>query len=77
MTDVTRSPTDLPDADVLTYYREFSEEFYAAGFHSAGEQAVKWFREWLVQKLAEQTQPIEDYEQVMLDEFHRQEAAVD
>jgi len=60
----------LTDAGILELYRLWSE----VGFIEASPQMVEDFRTWLICFCDSGAGPaLYDYEQVMLDEFHKQE----
>lgn len=61
----------MTDDLLLLLYREWSEEFYAAGFMHPDRESVAEFRQWLGTRTLT---PLEDYELEMLKEYHRQEA---
>ena len=62
------------DMEILRLYRQWSEEFYAAGFLSPTEETVREFREWLRQgPTTEEERELSLYEVTMLEEYHRQE----
>lgn len=64
----------LTDTGIVELYSLWSEETYSAGFIGASPEHVQNFRGWLIDTLTpEFYYPFEDYEQTMLDEFHRQE----
>ena len=59
----------MTDQEILTLYSTWSEEYHCAGFLNPSSETVKDFRDWLNRH----SEPLKDYEQEMLEEFHKQE----
>jgi hypothetical protein len=60
--------------EIIRLYRQWSEDFYAAGFLIPCEETVREFREWLRLKPSREAErALEPYEAEMLAEYHRQE----
>jgi len=66
---------NMTDSEILALYSAWSEDYYCAGFITANPGTVKQFRTWLQNphKRDLTREPMEDYEQEMLIEFHKQE----
>lgn len=63
---------ELSDEEVLSFYRQWSEEYYAAGFIHPDEPTVKQFLHWLRQPENRELQPpTKDYEFEMLEIYWR------
>jgi len=79
MNDSIKNPIfhneNMTDTEILVLYSNWSEEYYCASFLQPSPEAVKEFRNWL-KNLHEQdwtSNPLQNYEQEMLKEFHKQE----
>ena len=62
---------DKSDAWIVTMYRLWSEEFWAAGFISPDPDIVRRFYIWLVEESDDSNIPLEDYELEMLSIFRQ------
>lgn len=63
----------IANDELLLLYSVWSEEFYCAGFMVPSSDTVEQFRNWLDVR-GGANRDVEDYEQEMLDEYHRQQA---
>jgi len=59
---------NITDTEILALYSIWSEEYYCANFLVPHPETIKEFRNWLKSN----PKPLKDYEQEMLEEFHRQ-----
>jgi len=66
----------MTDKEIIDLYSSWSEDFYCAGFLNPSHETIKKFRNWLntpKQQNWNKCIPYFDYEQEMLNEFHKQE----
>ena len=62
------------DEEILALYSQWSEEYYCAGFLNPDPVSIQAFRKWLYDPRKLYLKPVQyDYENEMLEEFHKQE----
>jgi len=67
---------EMTDQEILALYSSWSEEYYCAGFLNPSPGTIKEFRNWLKNLHEQDWTPLQNYEQEMLQEFHRQQKEI-